>query len=329
MATIGLAAMLEALHPRDAVELAVYAQERGFGGVMATDRYQPWTARQGQAGFVWDVLGALGERTEGDLGPVAVPGSRMHPAVLAQASATLAAMNPGRHWLGVASGDAVDEHVTGDYWPEAPGRIARLFEAVDLIRKLFAAPAGRDVRFAGQHFRLEATRLWTAPETAPQVLVATGGPVTARRAGRQADGLITMAAPPERLEVLLDRFGAGAREAGKDPDAMPKVVQVPVSWAPDATRAQEQLLANPPIGAARLPRSDLRSPHDVAAVARLLRPDDFAGRVLVSDDLGEHRAHLQRLLDLGFDRVYVHDAGPDPRAWIDAYASDVLPHLTA
>lgn len=328
MATIGLAAMLEALHPRDAVELAVHAQEHGFRGVMATDRFQPWTPRQGHAGFVWDVLGALGERTTGDLGPVAVPGSRMHPAVLAQASATLAALNPGRHWLGVAGGDAVDEHVTGAYWPEAPGRIARLFEAVDLIKKLFAAPPGRDVRFSGQHFRLEATRLWTMPGTPPDVLVATGGPVTARRAGRQADGLITMAAPPERLQVLLDRFAAGAREAGKDPDAMPKVVQVPVSWAPELPRAEEHLLANPPIGAARLPRSDLRSPHDVAAVSRLLRPEDFAGRVLVSADLAEHARHLQRFLDLGFDRLYVHDAGPDPRAWVDAYAAEVLPALT-
>ncbi|MBL0887019.1 TIGR03557 family F420-dependent LLM class oxidoreductase [Myceligenerans sp. I2] len=320
--------MLETLHPRDAVELAVHAQEHGFSGVMATDRFQPWTPRQGHAGFVWDVLGALGERTTGDLGPVAVPGSRMHPAVLAQASATLAAMNPGRHWLGVASGDAVDEHVTGDYWPEAPGRIARLFEAVEIVRKLFAAPAGRDVRFSGHYFRLEATRLWTVPEAAPEVLVATGGPVTARRAGRQADGLITMAAPPERLQVLLDRFAAGAREAGKDPDTMPKVVQVPVSWAPDLAQAEENVLANPPIGAARLPRSDLRSPHDVAAVARLLRAEDLAGRVLVSADLAAHAKHLQRLLDLGFDRLYVHDAGPDARAWIDAYAAEVLPALT-
>src|SRR5690606_21196258 len=107
--------MLEVLRPRDAVDLAEYAERRGLSGVMATDRFQPWTPRQGQAGFVWNVLGALGERTTGDLGPVAVPGPRMHPAVLAQASATLAAMNPGRHWLGVASGDAIDEHVTGEY----------------------------------------------------------------------------------------------------------------------------------------------------------------------------------------------------------------------
>jgi coenzyme F420-dependent glucose-6-phosphate dehydrogenase len=128
--------------------------------------------------------------------------------------------------------------------------------------------------------------------------------------------------------VLLDRFAAGAREAGKDPDAMPKVVQVPVSWASDTARAEENLLANPPIGAARLPRSDLRSPHDVAALARLLRPDYFAGRVLVSYDLAEHAKYLRRLVDLGFDRIYVHDAGPDPRAWIDAYATEVLPELT-
>jgi hypothetical protein len=121
--TIGYAAMLEQFHPTDVVDYSAYAEEHGFSGVMAADHFQPWVPQQGQAAFVWNVLTALGERTTGDIGPgVTAPTFRWHPAMVAQASATLAAMYPGRHWLGLGSGEALNEHVVADYWPEAPER---------------------------------------------------------------------------------------------------------------------------------------------------------------------------------------------------------------
>jgi coenzyme F420-dependent glucose-6-phosphate dehydrogenase len=194
--SIGYAAMLEQFHPTEAVALSAYAESRGFSGVMATDHFQPWVPQQGESSFVWNVLAALGERTTGDIGPgVTAPTFRWHPAMVAQASATLAAMYPGRHWLGLGSGEALSEHVVGQYWPEAPERINRLFEAIDIIKKLFSASlAGKDTKHSGQFYKLESTRLWTMPTVAPEILVATAGPVTARRAGKHADGLITVAA---------------------------------------------------------------------------------------------------------------------------------------
>ena len=153
---IGYAAMLERFPPAEAVALAALAESHGFTGVMATDHFQPWLPAQGQSSFVWSVLAALGERTTGDLGPgVTTPTFRWHPAMVAQASATLGALYPGRHWLGIGSGEALNEHVVGHYWPEAPERINRMFEAVDVIKKLFAGSlAGRDVRHSGSYFKL-------------------------------------------------------------------------------------------------------------------------------------------------------------------------------
>ena len=139
---IGYAAMLEQFGPSEVVDLTEYAETRGFSGAMAADHFQPWVPQQGQSAFVWNVLAALGERTRGDIGPgVTAPTFRWHPAMVAQASATLAAMYPGRHWLGLGSGEALNEHVIGGYWPEAPERINRMFEAIEIIKKLFEAPS--------------------------------------------------------------------------------------------------------------------------------------------------------------------------------------------
>ena len=248
--------------------------------------------------------------------------------MVAQASATLAAMYPGRHWLGLVSGEALNEHVVGGYWPEAPERINRMFEAIDIINKLFTASiAGKDVKHSGQYFTLESTRLWTMPEVAPEILVATAGPVTAKRAGRNADGLITVGAPLEKISGLFARFADGAREAGKDPDTMPKVLQVHLSWADTDERAMANALTEWPNGGMKFPKADIRSPHDFEQMAKLVRPEDFEGRMVISADPDAHRAAIQRYLDLGFDRVYLHNVGRNQREWIEVFGREVLPKL--
>jgi len=327
--TVGYAAMLEQFHPTEAVDLSALAEEHGFSGVMAADHYQPWVPAQGQAAFVWNVLTAIGERTRGDMGPgVTAPTFRWHPAMVAQASATLAAMYPGRHWLGLGSGEALNEHVVAGYWPEAPERINRMFEAIDIIKKLFTSSlAGKDVKHAGQFYKLESTRLWTMPEVAPEILVATAGPVTAKRAGRVADGLITVGAPLEKISGLFQKFDDGAREAGRDPETMPKVLQLHLSWA----ETDEQALANAmhewPNGGMKFPKADIRSPFDFEQMAKLVRPEDFEGRMVISADPDVHRAEIQKYVDLGFDRVYLHNVGRNQREWIEVFGRDVLPKL--
>ncbi|PYF96765.1 F420-dependent oxidoreductase, G6PDH family [Georgenia satyanarayanai] len=327
--TIGYAAALEQFHPTEVVEISALAEEHGFSGVMAADHFQPWTPSQGQAAFVWNVLSALGERTRGDLGPgVTAPTFRWHPAMVAQASATLAAMYPGRHWLGLGSGEALNEHVTAGYWPEAPERINRMFEAIEIIRKLFTASlAGKDAKHSGTFYKLESTRLWTMPEEAPPIYVATGGPVTARRAGKHADGLITVGAPLEKISGLFDKFASGAREVGRDPETMPKILQLHMSWAETDEEALANALDQWPNGGMKFPKADIRSPFDFAAMAKLVRPEDFEGRMVISADPDVHRAEIQKYVDLGFDRIYLHNVGRNQREWVEVFGRDVLPKL--
>ena len=321
--------MLEQFHPTEAVELSAYAESKGFSGVMAADHFQPWVPAQGQAAFVWNVLTAVGERTRGDLGPgVTAPSFRWHPAIVAQASATLAAMYPGRHWLGLGSGEALNEHIVGGYWPEAPERINRMFEAVEIITKLFdASLAGKDTKHSGQFFKLESTRLWTMPEQRPEVLIATAGPVTAKRAGRTVDGLITVGAPLEKISGLFAKFDEGQREAGKDPATAPKVLQVHLSWAATDEEALANAMHEWPNGGMKFPKGDIRSPLELEQMAKLVRPEDFEGRLVISSDPDEHRAAIQRYADLGFDRIYLHNVGRNQREWIDVFGRDVLPKI--
>jgi coenzyme F420-dependent glucose-6-phosphate dehydrogenase len=306
--TVGYAAMLEQFHPTEAVALTALAEEHGFSGCMAADHFQPWVPQQGQASFVWNVLTAVGERTTGDMGPgVTCPSFRFHPAMVAQAAATLEAMYPGRSWLGVGAGEALNEHVIGGYWPEAGERSARMFEAIEIIKKLFdASIAGKDVKHKGTYFQMESARLWTMPEVAPPVLVATAGPINARKTGK---------------------FEEGAREAGKDPDTMPKVLQLHLSWAPTDEEALTNAMVEWPNGGMKFPKADIRSPFEFEQMAKLVRTEDFEGRMVISSDPDEHRAYIQRFVDLGFDRVYLHNVGRNQAEWIEVFGREVLPKL--
>lgn len=328
-AHIGYAAPLEQLSPADVVAHAAVAEKAGFRGVMAADRFQPWVPNQANAAFAWPVLGAIGHVTTHDLGTgMTVPGYRWHPAMVAQASATLAALYPGRHWLGIGSGEAIDEHIAGGYWPETAERINRMFEAVEMIHKLFTASiAGRDTKHTGQYFTLESTRLWTMPAVAPEILVATSGPVTARRAGRTVDGIIVDGAPIEKIPTLFSRLDEGAREAGRGHAT--RVLRLHVSWAETDELAMANAVREWPNGGLRFPRSDIRSPFEFEQLARLARPEDFEGRMVVSADPDVHRASIQRYLDLGFDRIYLHNVGRNQAEWIDVFSRDVLPALVA
>jgi G6PDH family F420-dependent oxidoreductase len=258
----------------------------------------------------------------------------MHPAAIAQASATIAGLYPGRHWLALGAGEALNEHVTGGYWPEAPERIARMFDAIEVIRKLFGTvaagerTAGRPVRHHGSHFELESSQLWTPPIAPPRILVATAGPVAAKRAGRAADGILTIGTSHEKAAALVERFDDGLKEAGKPRGDTLRVVRVDLSWAPTDEQALANALAEWPLAGLRFPRSDVRSPADFEQLARTVRPEDFEGRMLVSSDPDAHRAHLQRFVDLGVDRIHLHNAGPDQREFIEVFARDVLPKVT-
>ena len=328
--TIGFAAALEQLAPREAVRLTALAEQHGFSGTLAGDAAQPFTPSQGQAGFVFAVMSALGAQTTGELGIGALaPTFRWHPALAAQASATLASLYPGRHWLALGSGEAISEHIVGGYWPEPAERINRLFEAVTIIKKLFASGlSGRDVKHEGRWYQLESTRLWTMPEIAPPMLIATAGPVTARRAGQVADGLLIDSVPYDKIGMLLQRFAEGAREAGRGRAPAQHALRLHLSWAPTDAEAMANALTEWPQAGMRFAKSDIRSPYDLEQIAKLVRADDFDERMLISSDPDSHRANIQRYLDLGIERIYLHHVGRDQDAFLTVFGRDVLPRLT-
>ena len=219
MTKVGYAAMLEQFHPTDLLGWAEHAEAAGFSaGFQVSEHFHPWTPQQGQSAFAWSFLGALGQRTMLPFGTaVTCPGFRYHPAVIAHAAATLGAMYPGRFWLGLGAGEALNEHIIGGEWPEVGVRSAMLFEAIEVITKLFS---GKVVKHDGEYFTLESARLYTLPERPVPIYVATAGPMNARRTGKFADGMITVGAADEKIQMLWDKFAEGAREAGKDPDSM-------------------------------------------------------------------------------------------------------------
>jgi coenzyme F420-dependent glucose-6-phosphate dehydrogenase len=323
--TVGYAAMFEQFHPTDLLDWCKVAEESGFGSVMASDHFHPWTPDQGQSAFVWSWMGALGATTNLRFGTgVTPPGFRYHPAIIAQGAATLEAMCPGRFWLGLGAGEALNEHIVGDYWPEAPTRLRILMEAIEVIRRLFS---GKVVKYQGEHIKLESAKLYTMPETPPPIYVATAGPIMSKRTGRLCDGIITVGAADEKIKMLMQKFEEGAREEDKDPSRMPRMVQLHVSWAEDQEQAEEQAVHEWPNGGMPFPKADIRNPEDFAAMAKQVSVDNFVNRVLMSADLDEHLEHVQHYVDLGFDEVYVHNVGRNQEEFIRAYGERVIPKL--
>jgi coenzyme F420-dependent glucose-6-phosphate dehydrogenase len=325
MGLVGYAASFEQFHPTDLLTWSKLAEENGFEAVMASDHFHPWVPSQGHSAFVWSWMGALGVETKVKFGTgVTPPGYRYHPAVLAQAAATLEAMFPGRFFLGLGAGEALNEHITGEYWPEAPTRLQRLAESIEIIQKLFT---GKVIKYQSEHFRVESARIYTLPETPPPIYVATAGPIQAYRTGKMTDGLITVGAADEKLKMLMERFEKGASEAGKDPSKMPKMIQLKVSYAQTEDEAVESAVKEWPNGGMAFPKGDIRNPEDFEAMAKLVRPENFKNRVLMTPDLDEHLEYIQHFIDLGFDEVYIHNVNRNQEGFIEAYGSSVVQKL--
>jgi probable non-F420 flavinoid oxidoreductase len=287
---------------------------------MSSDHFSPWSERQGESGFAWSFLGAALEATSLPFGVVNAPGQRYHPAIVAQAAATLCELFPGRLWVALGTGEASNEHITGEPWPSKARRNARLGECVDVMRALFA---GEVVDHDGL-VRVDRARLWTLPVEPPKLIGAAVSEATARWCGGWADGLVTINQPRETLERLIAAFREGGGE-----DA-PVHLQVHLSWAQteeDALAiAHDQWRTNvfpPPLC------WDLETVEQFDLAAAHVRPEDVRGSVLVSADLARHAAWLRELAELGFEQIHLHHVGRDLGPFIDAFGERVLPELAA
>lgn len=314
---IGFHCSHEQIHPARLLEDVQRAERLGFDAAMSSDHFSPWSARQGHSGFAWSWLGAALATTSLPFGVVNAPGQRYHPAIIAQALGTLGAMFPRRIWAALGSGEASNEHITGDRWPSKETRDRRLEECVDVIRRLLA---GEQVTHDGL-VTVHDARLWSLPDPAPMLVGPAVSVGTAGRVAAWADGLITVNQPHDKLRQMIDAYrGAGGQGQLR--------LQVHLSWAPSLDEAEaiahEQWRTNtfsPPAA------WDIATAEVFDIAADHVPVEKVKEVVLVSDDLAQHAAWLRGYLDLGFDELYLHHVGQEQQGFQEAFAEHVLPAL--
>lgn len=317
MTTIGFHASHEQLAPAQLLADVQLAEQAGFDAAMCSDHFEPWSAVQGHSGFAWSWLGAALATTGLRFGVVTAPGQRYHPAIIAQASGTLASMFPGRFWAALGSGENLNEHITGDPWPEKEQRQQRIEECVEVIRRMHE---GEEVTHRGL-VTVEQARLWDAPEVKPHLIAPAVSVETAARSARWADGLVTVNQPHEKLTDMIRAY----RDNGGKGKA---ILQVHLSWAPTEGEALD--IARTQWGANCLtpPETwDLKRPSDFEEATRNLPEDKLRGTVQVSADLAVHAQRLREFADLGFDEIYLHFVGTEQKPFIEAFAEHVLPEV--
>jgi len=319
MTLMGYHASHEENGPADLLRYVQLAERAGFEAAMCSDHFHPWSQRQGHSAFAWSWLGAALQATDLSFGTVNAPGQRYHPAIIAQAAATLGYMFPGRFWLAVGSGEALNETITGEGWPLKSQRNARLLECVEVMRALWA---GETVTHRGLVTVEEAT-LHTRPAQPPMVVGAAISPATAHWMGGWADALITISGTRPQMRRVIEAFRDGG---GAD---KPIFLQVHLASATDEAEAQQQALARWRFSALdSTVLAELRQPAQFDAASSHIRLEDLSGSVRISPDPERHVAWLQADRAMGYDRIYLHEVGPDQKRFIEVFGERVLPALT-
>ena len=318
MARIGFHASHEQFAPSELLRLVQLAETAGFDCAMSSDHFRPWGPTQGQSGFAWSWLGAALQSTRLPFGVISAPGYRYHPAILAQAAATLCEMFPGRLWLTLGSGQRLNEDLTGVAWPEKAERNARLRECADIIRALLR---GETVSHYGR-VTLVDCKLYSLPKEPPMLLGAAVTEITAEFLGSWADGLLTVSGKPDQVRKVVEAFRRGGGE-GK-----PLYMQVGLNWAPTEEEAlqgaYEQWRYNVLGGEVNW---ELRSPQDFDTATRYVKPEDMKESLLISTDLDQHAEWLAEYIDMGFEELQLHRCGRNQSAFSEAFGSKVLPQL--
>jgi G6PDH family F420-dependent oxidoreductase len=314
---IGYFLSCEEWGPRELVGLAAKAEQAGFEGLWISDHYHPWNDEQGHSPFVWAVIGAIARATEQKVTTaVTCPTVRIHPAVIAQAAATASLLLDGRFCLGVGSGEALNEHILGDRWPDADERLEMLEEAVEVIRKLWQ---GGVQNHQGRHYRVDRARVYDLPVSPPPILVSGFGPKAIDLAARIADGFVTVGPDAEALK----RFRSQCSNQGA-------LVQagVKVCWARDEEQARRTAYRLWPNDA--LPgelAQVLPTTQHFEQASELVTEEMIAEQTPCGPDMERHVQALRQYADAGFDEVYVQQIGPDQDEFFDAYREHVLPRF--
>lgn len=323
----GYKASAEQFGPRELLELSVRAEALGFDTVAVSDHFQPWRHRGGHAPAALPWLGALGQALgSARIGTsVLTPTLRYNPAVVAQAFATLGSLFPGRVFLGLGSGESMNETpVTGGAWPAAKERRQRLAEAVQLIRDLWS---GERVDFDGQYYRTARATIYDRPDEPVPIYLAASGPLAAQLAGRSGDGFIcTSGKGADLYTELIDAVARGAREAGRDPEAVHRMIEVKVSYDTSKERARQACAWWAALALTQDQKAGVEDPIEMERLA-----DEAAERAhtrfIATDDPDEMVEQIGGYVKLGFTELVFHGPHPDQAHFLELFARDVLPPL--
>ncbi|GAA4603874.1 G6PDH family F420-dependent oxidoreductase [Actinoplanes octamycinicus] len=310
---IGYFLSCEEYTPAQLIEQAKLAQDAGFQGLWISDHYHPWNDAQGQSPFVWSIIGALSQVVSIPVTTaVTCPIQRIHPAVVAQAAATSAVLHDGRFVLGVGTGEALNEHITGERWPFADERLEMLEEAVEVMRALWG---GEFVTHHGKHYRVDQARLYTLPETPPKVYVSAFGPKALEVAGRIGDGYVSTMPDGDLVQQFRDAGGTGKPVQGGFKGC----------WAPTEDEGAEiahRLWAN--AGVPGELSQVLPSPRHFEQASELVTPEMTKQSIVCGPDPAGHAEQLKAYQEAGFDEVYIANIGPNYRELIDLYRREFL-----
>ncbi len=315
---IGYKLATEGFDPNEIIRQAVQAEQAGFDFVEMSDHFHPWLDSQGHSGFTWTMFGAIAARTEriGLATGVTCPTVRYHPAIIAQAAATLALVSQRRYTLGIGAGERLNEHVVGRGFPGSHIRHEMLREALEIIRLLWQ---GGYRSFEGKYLQLEDARVFDLPDELPVIAVAAGGPGAAQIAAELGDGLFATEAKSELLTDYRKAGGSG-----------PRYCEVPLAWAPDedaAARAAHETSRWAVTGWKVM--SELPNPVNFEAASATVTVDDVKQQFACGPDIDRHLAKARTFVDAGFDHLVLQNAGPDPDGFLDFFANELAAPLRA
>ncbi|MGW4943236.1 TIGR03557 family F420-dependent LLM class oxidoreductase [Actinoplanes sp. NPDC004185] len=302
----------EGFGPKELIQQAVRAEQAGFDFVEISDHYHPWLDVQGHSPFAWTVLGAIAARTEriGLATGVTCPTVRYHPAIIAQAAATLAIVSDNRFTLGIGAGERLNEHVVGQGFPSVRGRHERLREALEIIKLLWQ---GGYQSYEGKHLQLEDARVFDLPDQLPVIAVAAGGKSAAAMAAELGDGLF---ATEPRSDLIESYTGAGG--------SGPRYAEVPMAWAPtEEAGVQEVLRTTRWALTGWKVMSELPNPVNFDAASQTVREEDVRGQFALGPDAEPYVAAVKKYTEAGFDHIVLQNAGPDPDGFIDFFQKDL------
>ena len=332
--TLGYKASAEQFDPRELVEIAVAAEQHGMQSVAVSDHFQPWRHEGGHAPFSLSWMAAVGERTSDiRIGTsVMTPTFRYNPAVIAQAFATMGVLYPGRVFLGVGTGEALNEIATGfrgagqQDWPDFKERFARLREAVRLMRELWT---GDRVSFEGEYYSTHDASIYDVPEGGVPVYVAAGGPVVARYAGRSGDGFICTSGKGMSLytDDLIPAVKEGAAKAERDYDAIDRMIEIKLSYDTDYDTALNNTRFWSPLALSKEQKHDITDPIEMERAADALPIEQIASRWIVSADPGEVVEQVKQYTDAGLNHLVFHAPGQDQRRFLELFERDLAPKL--